>query len=410
MFKENIKIALNAIKSNLLRSIITMLIIAVGITALVGILTAIDAIKQSINSNFTNLGANTFTIRNKELIVRVGHDGRKPKKYPEITYAQAVKFKQLYNFKSLVSLSSIVGQAATVKYQSNKTNPNIGVFAGDENYLHSGGYELLQGRNFTEKEISGSSGVVILGSEVVKKLFTYKKKVLNEVVSIGPQKYKVIGTLKEKGSSMGMGGDKIIIIPLTNGRQYFSSSNMNYVINVTSTSPQEMQIAEGEAIGLMRKVRRLKAGQPNTFEIIKSDSLAQILIGNIQYVTVAATIIGLITLLGATIGLMNIMLVSVTERTREIGIRKSLGANSSTIRFQFLVEAVVICLLGGIFGIVLGILIGNITSYFIGIGFIVPWMWIIGGLIMCISVGIIAGYYPAVKAARLDPVEALRNE
>ncbi|MCC6250832.1 MAG: ABC transporter permease [Bacteroidia bacterium] len=387
-----------------------MLIIAVGITALVGILTAIDAIKQSINSNFTNLGANTFTIRNKELIVRVGHDGRKPKKYPEITYAQAVKFKQLYNFKSLVSLSSIVGQAATVKYQSNKTNPNIGVFAGDENYLHSGGYELLQGRNFTEKEISGSSGVVILGSEVVKKLFTYKKKVLNEVVSIGPQKYKVIGTLKEKGSSMGMGGDKIIIIPLTNGRQYFSSSNMNYVINVTSTSPQEMQIAEGEAIGLMRKVRRLKAGQPNTFEIIKSDSLAQILIGNIQYVTVAATIIGLITLLGATIGLMNIMLVSVTERTREIGIRKSLGANSSTIRFQFLVEAVVICLLGGIFGIVLGILIGNITSYFIGIGFIVPWMWIIGGLIMCISVGIIAGYYPAVKAARLDPVEALRNE
>lgn len=410
MFKENIKIALNAIKSNLLRSIITMLIIAVGITALVGILTAIDAIKQSINSNFTNLGANTFTIRNKELIVRVGHDGRKPKKYPEITYAQAVKFKQLYNFKSLVSLSSIVGQAATVKYQSNKTNPNIGVFAGDENYLHSGGYELLQGRNFTEKEISGSSGVVILGSAVVKKLFTNKKKVLNEVVSIGPQKYKVIGTLKEKGSSMGMGGDKIIIIPLTNGRQYFSSSNMNYVINVTSTSPQEMQIAEGEAIGLMRKVRRLKAGQPNTFEIIKSDSLAQILIGNIQYVTVAATIIGLITLLGATIGLMNIMLVSVTERTREIGIRKSLGANSSTIRFQFLVEAVVICLLGGIFGIVLGILIGNITSYFIGIGFIVPWMWIIGGLIMCISVGIIAGYYPAVKAARLDPVEALRNE
>jgi putative ABC transport system permease protein len=209
---------------------------------------------------------------------------------------------------------------------------------------------------------------------------------------------------------MGMGGDKAIIIPVSNGRQYFGNENMSYVINVTSESPQEMQIAEGEAIGLARKIRQVKLGQADNFEIVKSDSLANILIDNIKYVTIAATIIGFITLLGAAIGLMNIMLVSVTERTREIGIRKSLGATVKNIRFQFLVEAIVICQLGGILGIVLGIATGNVTSYFVGTGFIIPWFWILSGLFICLSVGIIAGIYPAIKASQLDPVEALRNE
>ncbi len=410
MFRENIKIALNAINSNLLRSILTMLIIAIGITALVGILTAIDSIKQSINSNFTSLGANTFTIRNKELVVRIGRGGRKPKKYPKITFEQAVRFKDLYTFRSIVSISTVASQGATVKYKSLKTNPNIAVFAGDENYLQSGGYELSQGRNFSVTEVDRSANVVIIGQEIVKKIFPKQKNVIGEVVNIGVGKYKIVGILEEKGASMGMGGDKVIIIPITNGRQYFGNDKMSYVLNVTSDNPQEMEIAEGEAKGLLRQIRQVKLGQPDNFEIVKSDSLANILIGNIQYVTMAATIIGFITLLGAAIGLMNIMLVSVTERTREIGIRKSLGATSKNIRFQFLVEAVVICQLGGLLGIILGIATGNVTSYFVGAGFIIPWFWIIGGLIICLTVGLIAGIYPAIKASQLDPVEALRNE
>jgi putative ABC transport system permease protein len=209
---------------------------------------------------------------------------------------------------------------------------------------------------------------------------------------------------------MGMGGDKVIIIPITNGRQYFGNDKMSYVLNVTSENPQEMQIAEGEAVGLLRQIRQVKLGQPDNFEIVKSDSLANILIDNIKYVTIAATVIGFITLLGAAIGLMNIMLVSVTERTREIGIRKSLGATSKNIRFQFLVEAVVICQLGGLLGIILGIATGNVTSYFVGAGFIIPWFWILSGLFICLTVGLIAGIYPAIKASQLDPVEALRNE
>ena len=410
MFTENIKIALNAIKSNLLRSILTMLIIAIGITALVGILTAIDSIKQSINSNFTSLGANTFTVRNKELVVRIGRGGRKPKKYPEITYEQATRFKDLFTFRSVVSISTVASQGATVKYKSLKTNPNIAVFAGDENYLQSGGYELSQGRNFSTTEVERSANVVIIGQELKKKLFPKQKNIINEIVNIGIGKYKIVGVLQEKGASMGMGGDKVIIIPITNGRQYFGNDKMSYVINVTSESPQEMEIAEGEARGLLRKIRQVKLGHDDNFEIVKSDSLANILIDNIKYVTIAATIIGFITLLGAAIGLMNIMLVSVTERTREIGIRKSLGATSKNIRFQFLVEAVVICQLGGLLGIVLGIATGNVTSYFVGAGFIIPWFWILSGLIICLTVGLIAGIYPAIKASQLDPVEALRNE
>jgi putative ABC transport system permease protein len=410
VFRENIKIALNAINSNLLRSILTILIISIGITALVGILTAIDSIKQSINSNFTSLGANTFTIRNKELLVRIGRGGRKPKKYPEITFEQAVRFKDLYTFRSTVSISTVASRGATVKYKSLKTNPNIAVFAGDENYLQSGGYELRQGRNFSVTEVDRSANVVIIGQEIVKKIFPKQKNVINEVVNIGVGKYKIVGILEEKGASMGMGGDKVIIIPITNGRQYFGNDQMSYVLNVTSENPQEMEIAEGEAKGLLRQIRHVKLGQSDNFEIVKSDSLANILIGNIKYVTMAATIIGFITLLGAAIGLMNIMLVSVTERTREIGIRKSLGATSKNIRFQFLVEAVVICQLGGILGIILGIATGNVTSYFVGAGFIIPWFWILSGLIICLTVGLIAGIYPAIKASQLDPVEALRNE
>jgi len=410
VFTENIKIALNAIKSNLLRSILTMLIIAIGITALVGILTAIDSIKQSINSNFTSLGANTFTVRNKELVVRIGRGGRKPKKYPEITYEQATRFKDLFTFRSVVSISTVASQGATVKYKSLKTNPNIAVFAGDENYLQSGGYELSQGRNFSTTEVERSANVVIIGQELKKKLFPKQKNIINEIVNIGVGKYKIVGVLEEKGASMGMGGDKVIIIPITNGRQYFGNDKMSYVINVTSESPQEMEIAEGEARGLLRKIRQVKLGHDDNFEIVKSDSLANILIDNIKYVTIAATIIGFITLLGAAIGLMNIMIVSVTERTREIGIRKSLGATSKNIRFQFLVEAVVICQLGGLLGIVLGIATGNVTSYFVGAGFIIPWFWILSGLIICLTVGLIAGIYPAIKASQLDPVEALRNE
>ncbi len=411
MLRENIKIALLAIKGNMLRSVLTILIIAIGITALVGILTAIDSIKQTINSSFTNLGANTFTIRNKELSVHIGQGGRKPKIYPQISYFQARQFKRKYNYQASVSISSVVGQAAVIKYKNLKTNPNVAILAVNENYLQSMGYELTAGRNISSTEADQGGHVVLISKEIVNRIFPKQKNILNEEIKIGGAKYKVIGILKEKGSGMGMGGDKTIFIPLTNGPQFAQAGDhLNYVINVTSSSPRDMEIAEEEARGTLRQVRGLKPGEEDNFEIIKSDSLSNLLIENISFVTIAATIIGLITLIGAAIGLMNIMLVSVSERTREIGVRKSLGATNKLIRMQFLIEAIVICQIGGILGIILGIATGNITSFFMDAPFIIPWLWIISGLLICLTVGLLAGIYPAVKASKLDPVEALRNE
>ena len=410
LLTENIKISLSSIRSQLLRTVLTVLIIAIGITALVGILTAIDSIKQSINNNFTSMGANTFTIRNREMSIRIGKNGKRPKKFRNITYEEAIAFKNQFQFPSFTSVSTMASGASTVRYLSKKTNPNIQVFGGDENYVVTSGYDLESGRAFSMQEIQYNSHVAIIGNELKNTLFGSSINPLDKIISIGSGKYKIIGVLKPKGSSMGFGGDKISIVPLGNVRQYFGKDQMNYVINVQSRSPKQMDIATGEATGVFRKIRKVTIGEETNFEIIKSDSLANILIDNIKYVTWAATIIGFITLIGAAIGLMNIKPVSVTERTREIGIRKSLGATREIIKKQFLIEAIVICQMGGFLGIVFGIGIGNLISLLIGSGFIIPWIWIITGIIICLVVGLAAGIYPAIKASKLDPIEALRFE
>ncbi|MFA4851601.1 MAG: ABC transporter permease [Bacteroidales bacterium] len=410
LITENIKISLASIKSHLLRTVLTILIIAFGIMALVGILTSIESLKYSINSNFTQMGANTFTIKNREMNIRIGNDSKKSKHYGSIIYQEAQKFKEDFGFPAYTAISTFATHLATLKFQSEKTNPNIGVIGADENYMITSGNELSTGRNFTIQEVNTGANVVIIGNELGKNLFKNKENPIEQEISIGPGKYKVIGVLKEKGSSFGFSGDKNCIVPLINVRQYFSRPDMSYTISVMTQDQKFLDAAIDEATGLFRVIRKVPIGEDDNFEVAKSDNIAQMLFDNIQYVTMAATIIGFITLLGAAIGLMNIMLVSVTERTREIGIRKAMGATKSIIKNQFLVEAIVICQLGGILGIALGIPIGNIISYFVGGIFIIPWLWVIGGLVLCLVVGLVSGIYPAIKAANLDPIESLRYE
>lgn len=410
LFAENFRVALRSVKGNLLRTVLTVMIIAVGITALVGILTAIDSIKNSITKEFSFMGANTFTITSRGMQVQVGNNRYRSKNYQYISYHQALQFKEKYTFPATTGISVFATGTATVKFGSEKTNPNITVRGINEDYLYTAGYEIDRGRSFSSQDINSGRFVVLLGSELSFRLFKNGEDPLDKVISIGNGKYTVIGILKSKGSGFGGSSDMICFIPYSNTRSYFSRPDMNFDVQVRVDQAELMDAAIGQAEAVFRNVRKLDPLDETDFNIEKSDNLVNILLDNIKNITMVATIIGLITLLGAAVGLMNIMLVSVTERTREIGVRKAIGARSSTIRQQFLMEAVVIGQIGGFFGIIMGILAGNMVSALIDVSFIIPWMWIILGVILCFIVGIVSGFYPARKAAGLDPIESLRYE
>ncbi len=405
---ENIREGLRAIHSNMLRTVLTGLIISIGIMSLVGILTAVDGMKNSLNQTFSSLGANSFDIRRKGFSNRGNQGGRAEKVYPVITYEQARTYKEMMAKDAFVSLSARVSGATVVKSETDKTNPNINVVAGDEYYLQNQNLNLATGRAFSSFELDYGSNVAIIGNEIKTKLFP-KTSPLGSYITFLGRRFKIIGELEKKGGSMGGGGsDRTIIIPLETGRQIPQAGNtaLNYDIKTAIPKPDELNYVMGEATGIMRSVRQDPLGQEESFEIRRSDSLLQSLNEISGFLKVGGFIIGFITLLGASVGLMNIMMVSVNERTREIGVRKALGATAIQIRQQFLIEAIVICILGGLVGVFLGIMMGNgIAALIGGGGFIVPWIWVAVGLTICVVVGVISGYYPA-----LDPIESLRYE
>lgn len=409
---ENIQEALRAVKANRVRAFLTMLIIAFGIMAIVGVLTAIEGIKGSLQSSFTTLGSNTFKIQNYESTVKITSGGsrrtrRRP--MPEITFVQASRFKNEFKDIARVSISFPVNFAAKAKYLNHTTENNLDLRGVDEHFLLVESYQAAEGRVINKSDVDMAKSIAVIGDEVRKILFPFTSPI-GKAILVDGARYVVVGVYQPKGASFGSGGDKVITVPVTAVRKDFASRGVSFGISVFVDNPERMPDVMDEAIGMFRIVRGLLPGEEDDFAIAKSDTFVNSLLESLIALRIAAISIAIITLIGASIGLMNIMLVSVTERTREIGIRKALGATRQNILLQFITEAVVICQLGGFLGIILGLSIGNVIGLFLNSPFIVPWDWIILGIVICLVVGLISGIYPARKASLLDPIDALRHE
>jgi putative ABC transport system permease protein len=419
---DSFSIAFRTVRSNKLRTGITVTIIALGIMALIGINMAIYAMKSYLKDSFSFMGANGYTLRFKDSKVRfggprtatLGKVGQKEKKSnldKPIRKEEAELFKTQFNYPATVSISlRATDNSLECTYGDKKTNPTCSLLGGDENYINVSGYKLAVGRNFSSLDVSSGRNVCLLGSNVATKLFgDNPERCLDKVIRVGSLQYRVIGLLKPKGTSSFLRQDDAVLTTYLNVKR-LPIASPSFSIGVMVNNVTEMDAAIGETTSLFRSIRRLEPIEQDNFVIEKSDKFAEIFIGLLGGIAGSAILIGLITLAGASIGLMNILLVAVSERTKEVGLIKAIGGKRVDVRRQFLFESLIISLFGAFFGIILGVLVGNLFSLLLGTGFIMPWAWIITGVLICTAVGLLAGIYPAIKASKLNPIVALRYE
>ncbi|NGY35978.1 FtsX-like permease family protein [Flavobacterium sp. XN-5] len=410
LFKENVRIAFGSIRTQILRTSLTVLIIAIGITALVGILTVVSALENTISSDFASMGANTFNVKQYENTAQRQGGEEREIINPIISYPEAVDFKDKYDFPfTETSLSFTATSTAEVKYEATKTDPEIAVVGVDEYFMTNSGLETSLGRNFTGFDIDNNNYVCIVGSDFGKGLLKDVNPI-DKTISIRGARFKVIGILKEKGSTFGNKQDLRVLIPIQVARSLFTAPNINYTMSIMVSNSELLDQAIDHAVITMRNVRKLSPVRDNNFGVVRSDDLINRILGITKYLGLASWLIGIITVLGSSIALMNIMIVSVTERTREIGVRKALGAKRSTVAIQFFIETLLIGQMGGIVGIILGILIGFGIATALSFAFVIPWGAILAAFFTSFMVAIVSGLYPAIRAAYLDPIEALRYE
>lgn len=402
---EQIKVAVRSIQGQALRTTLTVAIISIGIMALIAMVTATESLKENIRTEFSSLGTNTFTIKPK----RQGgfFNGRRSTPTSIIDYRETRRFVKSVGSELTVTSSIYVTSSAIVGRGTKRTDPNIPILGVDGHYLNVASIPLSKGRGFTIAEGEEGIPLIIIGSNIEEKLYEPWETVVGTNLILSGSRYLVIGVLESRGASFGMSQDNQCLIPIPSVRRQFSDNNKNYTITCAVEDTEQISQGTELATGAFRMVRGDAPGSPNSFEISKSNSMVETLLEATQGITLAASVIGIITLFGAGIGLMNIMLVSVSERTREIGTRKSLGASIKAIRTQFLIEVIVIGQIGGAVGIALGLGLGNLIASYFETPFVIPWGWIAVGMTLCMITSLASGYYPARKASLLNPIVAL---
>lgn len=413
-YKEILFHSLDSLKANKLRAFLTITGIVVGIFSIITIMTIVTIMQNSIESGLTQLGTNTFQIQ-KLPAFRSG-DPKERAKYAKrrnITYNEFERFKEMMKDAKFVAAERWKF-GLTARFMNRETNPNIPVGGITPEAMYTNNWILERGRSINQLDLNYTADVAIIGLDIVNKLFPTLDPVGQEI-TVGGQKFEVIGVLEKMGSVFGQSRDNLILIPLSTFEKYFGavdpfswSGSINITVMANSTEEYEETI--DKAIGYFRTVRKLSPADEDDFYVFSNESLIEQVNEITRGVKIGVFAVAAIALLAAGVGIMNIMLVSVTERTKEIGIRKSVGATKKDILIQFLIEAIILCIIGGLIGILLGIVAGNIVASFIGGTFTIPILWVTVGFLLCVFVGITFGTYPAYKAANLDPIEALRYE
>jgi putative ABC transport system permease protein len=406
---EVISIAIGSLRSNKLRAILTILGVVVGIFSIIVIMTIITMLQNSIDSGFSQLNKNTFQIQKYPAMMGHGPGMRdRFRNRPDLT------LDEFYRLKDLLTNAQYIGAeqwnfGKQVTFGNKETNPNISVAGVTTGAMRTNNWNVEYGRDFRQTDIDFAKNVCILGRDVVEKLFTNINPV-GQTIRVDGNPLQVIGVLEQQPSLFGMARDSYIMMPISTYQQKYGKYNNSINITVMSYSKVDYNNVIDAATGYMRKIRKVGHGEEDNFYIFSNESLISQVNDITSGIKIGALAVSIIALIAAGVGIMNIMLVSVTERTREIGIRKAIGARKKSILIQFLLEAITLCIIGGFIGIVLGVGIGNIAGSFLNAKAAVPYDWVIIGLSLCIFVGVLFGTYPAYKAANLDPIEALRYE
>lgn len=407
-FGEAFRMALDSLRANTTRSILTLLGMVIGVFAIIVSVTAVEVIDVYFKESMQFLGTSTYTIARYPPFMQQG-GGRESRNRPSITYDQVEELKGSMRQPVIVSVLEDFRFGA-VRYQERETEPNLILYGSDENFLGNFSYELGQGRFLTEQDVQYGRPVAVIGAQLVDELFPNETPLGKEIRMDG-HRYEVVGVLREKGSFLGFSQDNRVIAPITRLLTLYGIPDRNMAsVSMRVQRPETMTAAMEETIGRMRVIRGVQPGEENNFEVFTNDAYQSITDSFTGTLTTGGAFIGFIALLAAGIGIMNIMLVSVTERTREIGIRKSIGAKRKDIMRQFLLEAFFLCQIGGIVGIITGALAGNAVALYFDITAVFPWDWAILGGVMVTVIALVFGGFPAFKAAQLDPIESLRYE